>query len=340
MVISARRGERSASHLPPIDFESEGILETKHLQKWILEKPEVLGEDLLVLNEEFRHFETHKDRIDILCLDRKGRLVIVELKRTSHAGYADLQALRYAAMVRSMDLDDAASELSGSNRGKEQGLSVETARDRIISFIREDADGDPTPELESEPRIVLVSQDFSPELLTTAQFLLDHEIDVSCIALNAYRIEEDHYVLVPDKIIPVREVQNVAVKIRKKEEARQLGGGTRAPSRLRYLLESGRIKEGDILLLKHKLPPYVSSRYKENDPAFRATVVVESGAPKLRWERDENLYSPSKLASKVFKEFDPEHQGPPGGANGPDYWGTSNESLSNLAQRVMAGKEP
>ena len=65
----------------------------------------MLGEDLLVVSTEFDRFTNSNDRLDILALDKSGNLVVIELKRDPTAGYADLQALRYAAMVSSMTIE-------------------------------------------------------------------------------------------------------------------------------------------------------------------------------------------------------------------------------------------
>ena len=86
-------------------FISLDVWERTHIQEWIRRYPEILGEDLLIVNMEFNRFEGSRDRLDLLALDRSGNLVVVELKRDSFAGYADLQSIRYAAMVSTMTIE-------------------------------------------------------------------------------------------------------------------------------------------------------------------------------------------------------------------------------------------
>ena len=87
--------------VPTTSFAQEGLLERKHLQAMLHRDPSPLGEDLLVLREEFGQWQDSQRRIDLLCLDKGGSLVVVELKRTADGGHMDLQAIRYAAMVSS-----------------------------------------------------------------------------------------------------------------------------------------------------------------------------------------------------------------------------------------------
>jgi hypothetical protein len=45
------------------------------------------------------------DRLDVLALDRSGRLVVAELKRDRAPDTVSMQALNYAAMVSRFSLD-------------------------------------------------------------------------------------------------------------------------------------------------------------------------------------------------------------------------------------------
>lgn len=105
MIFSISNGLDKAEKISEATFVGLNIWERTHIEEWVRSNPEILGEDLLVLTSEFDRFVNSADRLDILALDRNGNLVVIELKRDSAAGYADLQALRYAAMVSSMTID-------------------------------------------------------------------------------------------------------------------------------------------------------------------------------------------------------------------------------------------
>lgn len=83
-------------------FSELGLRERTDLQRLLRDAINILGDDLLVLSEEFGDWEDARRRIDLLALDKEGHLVVIELKRTEDGGHMDLQALRYAAMVSAM----------------------------------------------------------------------------------------------------------------------------------------------------------------------------------------------------------------------------------------------
>lgn len=87
-------------------FASLGMYERADLQRLLRQDPTALGEDLLVIAEEFGGWEDSRRRIDLLALDRTGHLVVIELKRTDDGGHMELQALRYAAMGSSMSFEE------------------------------------------------------------------------------------------------------------------------------------------------------------------------------------------------------------------------------------------
>lgn len=84
----------------PLDLE--GRLET-----WIASDINVLSDDLLVIG---RQLETDAGGyVDLLCLDRQGDLVVVELKRDKTPREVTAQALDYGAWVRRLSNEQVRS---------------------------------------------------------------------------------------------------------------------------------------------------------------------------------------------------------------------------------------
>lgn len=152
----------------PVTFAHLEIKEREGLQHVLRDHITVLGDDLLVISEEYGDWEDARRRIDLLALDKQRRLVVIELKRTETGGHMELQAIRYAAMVSAMTFDQvaAAHEAYLAKRG----LSDEDeAADRIRVF-RELAPEDEA-DISTDVRIVLVSGDFSREITTAVLWL-------------------------------------------------------------------------------------------------------------------------------------------------------------------------
>src|SRR5665213_3849653 len=99
--------DESIRLLDKADFGALGILERQDLQAVLRDHIHVIAPDSLVIAEEFSAWDRSARRIDLLCVDQRARLVVVELKRTSDSEDVDLQALRYAAMVSRMTFDEA-----------------------------------------------------------------------------------------------------------------------------------------------------------------------------------------------------------------------------------------
>ena len=79
-----------------------GLTERNDLLCMIRQSPDAffaeLGEAHLLLGEEVRPTDFVDDRIDLLAVDKRGAVVVVELKRSSHKLHL-LQALSYAGMI-------------------------------------------------------------------------------------------------------------------------------------------------------------------------------------------------------------------------------------------------
>lgn len=199
-------------------FTEQGIQERAHLQAAIRDHIDLVDENLLVIAEEFGDFEGANRRIDLLCVDKACRLVVVELKRTNDGGHMELQALRYAAMVSTMTFVQIVRALTKYRADRSvDDPSEAMARSDLIAWLDHDDDEDPV--VPREVGIVLVSEDFSQEITTTVLWLNEfHGFDVRCVRLSPYRWE-DRLLLDVQQVIPLPEASAYTVRVREKENA-------------------------------------------------------------------------------------------------------------------------
>lgn len=194
--------------LPSTSFVAEKLKERRDLQQLLRSDISVLGDDLMVVGEEFGDWEDSKRRIDLLCIDKQANLVVVEIKRTEDGGHMELQAIRYAAMVANMTLDrtiNAYTRLLGGEDARER------ARDEILEFLG--ADTEEEIELSGEVRVILVSGDFSSEITTAVIWLNKRDLDITCVRLQPYRLGDTVLIDVA-QIIPLPEAADYEVKAR------------------------------------------------------------------------------------------------------------------------------
>ncbi|TFD88594.1 DUF91 domain-containing protein [Cryobacterium lactosi] len=202
----------SAAKIEPLlrtTLAAEQIREREDLQRLLMQRIDVISEDLLVITEEYSLFKDSRRRIDILAIDRMGTLVVIELKRTEDGGHMELQSLRYAAMVSTVTLDHLVETFADA-----QSLPLTEARETILNWLIE-----PTDELPNHVRIILVSADFSTEITSTVLWLNEnYNTDISCFRLVAYRLGAD-VLLDVQQIIPLPEAKVFQIQQRQKGAA-------------------------------------------------------------------------------------------------------------------------
>jgi hypothetical protein len=163
-------GSAGAVAATAVRFAEAGLREREEFQQWVVAHPEMLGADLMVVSFEFDRWEAASgapayDRLDVLALDRAGRLVVAELKRDRAPDTVTMQALSYAAMVSRFSLDTLA-EVYARYRSADQ-LDAEQA----LVELREWA-----PELSDEtlgpPGVVLVATTSGRRLPTPRCFCM------------------------------------------------------------------------------------------------------------------------------------------------------------------------
>lgn len=209
----------------PVTFAHLEIKEREDLQHVLRDHIDVLGDELLVISEEYGDWEDARRRIDLLALDKQRRLVVIELKRTETGGHMELQAIRYAAMVSAMSFEQvvAAHEAYLAKRGLADGGSAASQIREFLDLLPDDE-----ADISSDIRILLIAGDFSREITTAVLWLNRFEgMDIRCVQLVAYEISGRTYLDI-EQVIPLPQAVDYQVRIRKKdleqEKVRKEGG--------------------------------------------------------------------------------------------------------------------
>lgn len=201
------------NQLSETTFSSAGVHERRDLQRLLREHIEVIAPDTLVIDEEFGDWEDARRRIDLLAVDKNGKLVVIELKRTEDGGHMELQSIRYASMISTMTFDRAvdcfAKYLEKIDKADKD------ARQTLLDFLEWDEPDD--DRFAQDTRIVLASAQFSPELTSSVLWLADHGIDIRCVRLKPYKLDGRLLVDV-QQIIPLPEAEEYQVQFREKAQ--------------------------------------------------------------------------------------------------------------------------
>jgi hypothetical protein len=197
-------------------FAEEKITERRDLQRLLKRSIEHIAPDTMILAEEYGRFEGSARRIDLLGLNRDAELVVIELKRTDDGGHLELQAIRYAAMISAMTFDDAVD--AHRKYLEANGRHEEDPHENIMEFLGPEAEAvlAGAENGAGSVRIILAAADFSKEVTTTVLWLNANGLDITCVRLRPYRLEDARVLLDIQQVIPLPEAQEYTIKIRKK----------------------------------------------------------------------------------------------------------------------------
>ncbi len=259
-------------------FGEEGVRERADLQRLLRAHIDVVSPETMIIAEEFGEWEDSRRRIDLLGLDKQANLVVIELKRTEDGGHMELQAIRYAAMVSTVTFEQAVAARAEYQRR----LGIEDdPQAAVLSFLEWDEPNE--DRFAQEIRIVLVAADFSKELTTSVMWLNSYDIDICCVRLRPYRLDE-RILLDVQQIIPLPEAVDYQVQVREKtqreRQAREYSNDfTRFDVTVDGEVHTALWKRGAILLVVRKLVTDGTDPQKITDaleqPAQRLWRVVE-----------------------------------------------------------------
>lgn len=221
--------------IPQTNFGKEGLKERTDLQRLLQRSIEHISPDTMVLAEEFGSWDESLRRIDLLGLDKECRLVVIELKRTDDGGHMELQAIRYAAMVSSMNFDQAV--VAHRAYLDAQGRPDVDAQSNILNFLG--VAPDERPALSQSVRIVLAAADFKKEITTAVLWLNAQGLDIRCVRMRPHAYAAGKVLLDIQQVLPLPEAAEYQIAIQQKTAEVQAERGRQMRDFTKYDLKVG-----------------------------------------------------------------------------------------------------
>ncbi len=259
-LFRVNRENRVSESVREVEFSQLGLRERQDIQEWVAANPTILGDDLLIIGKEFSDFDRTNERLDLLAVDRDGKLVIIELKRDDSGADVHWQAIKYASYFARATATDIINRLS-----HHAGISAEEAESRLQQHLG----ADDLNALNNDQRIVLASHRFAPEVTNAVLWLNEkapEETLITCVKLTPYQDGDVLYVQA-SRLIPVPDTEGLRVGIRDSSAEgrggfspalRQSDSSHRQDHVTRFLWDvAGRAKVG----LSYELKPDRQSRW-------------------------------------------------------------------------------
>ena len=211
------RASNSISRIEKASFSDLSFTERSHLQEWIAAAPECLGEELLIIQKEFDGFDETRERLDLLALDKRGRLIVIENKLDDTGRDVVWQALKYASYCSTLKSGQIAEIY-----GRYLQASRSEAEAAILEFLDEESFDEVVLNKGNEQRIFLIAANFRKEVTATSLWLLNHGIDIRCFRVTPYQLGGEA-LLNFEQIIPPPEAADYMIGMSEKEaEATEL----------------------------------------------------------------------------------------------------------------------
>lgn len=195
-------------------FGELGLKERQNLQKWIAENPEVLGEELLIIQQEFDGFNETNERLDLLALDKNGNIVVIENKLDDTGRDVTWQVLKYASYCSTLTKDNIRKIYQDYLDKK--GLGA-IATEKISEFFGGTEYEEIALNHIQTQRIMMVAGNYRKEVTSTVLWLLNYKLKVQCFKATLYSLG-DNLILDVEQIIPTKDAADYVISMADKTQ--------------------------------------------------------------------------------------------------------------------------
>ncbi len=235
-------------------FSDLRLREREHLQEWLAHTPEALGEELLVIQKEFDGFADTRERLDLLALDKEGRLVVIENKLDDSGRDVVWQALKYVAYCSNLTQKDIPAIYQ---KYLDRYSQSEDAEAKLRDWLDVEDLDEVVLNPGNEQRLVLIAANFRKEVTAAVLWLLGHGVLAQCFRVVPYSFGEEVFIDL-QQIIPTPEAADFMIGMAAKDsEQKSVEGAQRRSHKLRHAfwtraLES--LRESGVSLFENVSP--------------------------------------------------------------------------------------
>ena len=303
-IFQVNPDEKTLKPLETTSFASGGFKENVDIHEWLARTPNILGEDLMVIAREHTGFTDTGRRTDLLCIDSKGNLVIVEVKRDDSTQGVYWQALMYAAAYSLYKTSDLIRVFA-----KYASVNDEEANQQISDYTE---GRNSTVGLNQKQRIILVAGSFPSTVTTTVLWLRERGIDISCVELKLFKDRDAHY-LQATQIIPLPDTEQYLVKhknlAQEQTRIREASEPTRNDEITRWMLNISEKLKDQLKSEKHLIPTPNEYADRPSGGKFRHFRLRPNGMKYGHWlillNETTRAKAPSEFALSVgFRALD------------------------------------
>ena len=207
------RSQNRIQPLQPRKFSELNFTERHHLQEWLANAPEALGEELLIIQKEFDGFDDTRERLDLLALDKDGNLVIIENKLDDTGRDVVWQTLKYASYcsgLSKLQIIEIYQRYLNRYEGGGDASSL------LCEFFGVEDMEELKLNKGNSQRLMMVAANFRKEVTSTALWLLGYGIVVQCFKTTPFSDGNELYLNI-EQIIPTPEAKELMIGISAKE---------------------------------------------------------------------------------------------------------------------------
>jgi hypothetical protein len=253
-MFQVNRSENRLTKLEEKRFSDLNLREREHLQEWLANQPDALGEELLIIQKEFDGFAHTRERLDLLDLDKDGRLVVIENKLDDSGRDVTWQALKYTAYVSGLT---KAQIVDIYQQYLDRYCAGGNAVTNICEFLEEEELDEVVLNPGNDQRMMFIAANFRKEVTATVLWLREHRIDARCFKVVPYVFGDELFVDI-QPVIPTPEAADFMIGMAEKEtEARGAQGEQKNRHKLRrdyWEMTLDALKEAGVTLYQNISP--------------------------------------------------------------------------------------